>query len=167
MEQGSMRFDFAGDLSCVIRKPTKQIVNIGILKARKDKLALSSTILERCWVSGDEAIKTDDGCLQEFLDYIDEVCEVKSCESVRDGNNTMLVFEDNTTLVLKAPTRVVLNEAFNKAAKSPLAMTEHFIIHCTIEGDTQKVISDIGYLLGASACMDDVMQKKRATLTRI
>jgi hypothetical protein len=166
MKTGNIELSFSGGMSCFISKPTKATLNMALIKAKKDKLGLAQVIIQKSWVSGDEKIQDDEGCLLEFMDWIDEVCEVKTCEAIREGESTKLVFEDGTELILKQPSRLILNEAMNKGARAPLAMAEHIILHCCTKGDKEKVFNDIGYLIPASGCMDDIMQKKTMTLKR-
>jgi hypothetical protein len=159
---------FENGWRCVFSPPTKQVINAAFLKLRTDgKQALIATILERCWISGNEEVKKDDGCLLYLFDRLDEICDVISCESICEDGKTILMFEDGVGLVLKAPTRLVINEATNKSVKAPLATVEYYIMHCTIEGDKQKVLNDASYLLGANGCMKDIEQKKTATLVRV
>jgi hypothetical protein len=168
MSGNNLEITFSNGLSCVLSKPTKAILAIAMQRAKTDKFAIGATFLEKCWVSGDEAIKQDDGCIISLLEFIDDLCEVKQLEIEQKGDETFIVFDDDLSLTIAKPNRAILNEAMNKAAKSPLGFVEHIVMHCVSDDKAKaKVLADVGYLVPLLGVADALMQKKTVSLRRV
>lgn len=70
----------AGELSCILKKPTRQQVGMAMTLSKQDPLKLTEVIIVNCWVAGDEEIKTDVGALMGITGQIDQILEVKNAE---------------------------------------------------------------------------------------
>ncbi|QKX04885.1 hypothetical protein HN014_08125 [Aquimarina sp. TRL1] len=73
-----LKSDKYGDI--YIHTPDRPTLGFAMSASREDPLAMSETILENCWLEGDEKIKTDKGALMGILPKIDEILEVKAIE---------------------------------------------------------------------------------------
>lgn len=166
MAGNNLEITFSNGWTCVLSKPSKSILGLAMQKSKTDKFALGAVLLEKCWVSGDEEIKTDDGCVIGLLDFIDDLCEVKQMEVEHKGDETIVIFENNLGISIKKPNRALLNEAMTKATKNPLQFVEHILIHSS-SGDKDLILADIGCLVPLSGLMDEILQKKTASLKRV
>lgn len=72
-----------GDKVCYLKQPTRQILSFAAVAGQTDPLKYNEVILERCWLAGDEEIKTDTGLFLSVSTKISQLVEVKEAELVK------------------------------------------------------------------------------------
>lgn len=70
----------AGEMSCILRKPTRQELSLAMTLGQKDPVAIPESIIRACWLAGDEDCKTDLGFLVGVAPIIDGLLEIKKGE---------------------------------------------------------------------------------------
>lgn len=70
----------AGNMSCLLKKPTREHLAQAMAMSKNDPLKTTEIILANTWLAGDEDIKTDLGALVGISGQIDQILEIKSAE---------------------------------------------------------------------------------------
>lgn len=70
----------AGDMSCLLRKPTRDNLAQAMAMSKSDPLKMTEVILANTWLAGDEEIKSDLGALVGISTQIDQILEIKNSE---------------------------------------------------------------------------------------
>lgn len=66
--------------SCYLRKPTRQILSAAIVTGQGDPVRYTETIVNNCWLDGDEIIRKDDGYLLGLSKIVDQMVGIKEGE---------------------------------------------------------------------------------------
>lgn len=66
----------AGDGICYLKAPTRVVIGAASKFAQTDPLKFNETILNNCWLGGDESIKTDTGKFLAASSVLREMLEV-------------------------------------------------------------------------------------------
>ena len=69
-----------GDKVCYLHKPTRQVLSLAMSKAQTNPLAFGETIVNNCWLGGDEIIKTDDSYFLGLSGKLDDLINIKTAE---------------------------------------------------------------------------------------
>lgn len=70
----------AGDMSCLLKKPTRDNLAHAMAVSKTDPLKMTEVILANTWLAGDENIKSDLGALVGISTQIDQILEIKNSE---------------------------------------------------------------------------------------
>lgn len=73
-------FDFEDGLMCEIKTPDRNQASLAMMAGRRDPMAMVESILQSCWMSGDERIKTGTGYLITLVQKVDEILAVKTAQ---------------------------------------------------------------------------------------
>lgn len=65
-------------LRCYLKSPTRKILSFAAASGAQDPLKFNEVILEKCWIAGDEDIKTDDVLFMSVNAQIASVIEIKN-----------------------------------------------------------------------------------------
>lgn len=71
---------FADGKACNLRRPTRSEAGQAMIAARRDAFQMVDTILNACWLDGDQDIKTSGGHLISLIQIIDELIGVKAAQ---------------------------------------------------------------------------------------
>lgn len=63
-----------------IKKPDRPTLKLILNKLKSDPLGASETLLNTCWLHGDESLKEDDGFLLGLLNKLDDIIGVVTME---------------------------------------------------------------------------------------
>lgn len=68
------RVEYLDGKAMLLRVPSRQTLTAANMKARTNPLGFFKTIINGCWVSGDEEVKSSPGHLLGFAAVVDELC---------------------------------------------------------------------------------------------
>ena len=66
--------------SCLLRKPNRKELSYASVAGKDNPLRFNETILNACWLAGDEEIKTDDTLFLSASAKIADIIEIKEAE---------------------------------------------------------------------------------------
>lgn len=66
--------------SCLLRKPSRKELSYASVAGKDNPLRFNETILNACWLAGDEEIKTDDTLFLSASAKIADIIEIKEAE---------------------------------------------------------------------------------------
>lgn len=70
----------SADKVCYLRKPSRKELSYASSASTQDPLAFNASILQSCWLDGDEDIKTNDTLFLGICPQLDEVCKFETFE---------------------------------------------------------------------------------------
>lgn len=62
---------------CWLKSPSRKTISYASKSAITDPLKFAETVLNNCWICGDEEIKTDDTLFMSIAGKIDEIIETQ------------------------------------------------------------------------------------------
>ena len=65
------------DKCCYLKPITRTVISLATHNAQSDSMAFAETVLENCWLAGDEEIKNDDRYFLGVNTIIGEMVEIK------------------------------------------------------------------------------------------
>jgi len=68
------------DRYCYLKKPDRKTLSFATTVGQSDPMKFNEIVLNNCWVSGDESIKTKDELFFAVVAKLNELIEVKSAE---------------------------------------------------------------------------------------
>ncbi len=66
-----------GGSVCYLKRPSRKALSYASMMGKSDPLRFSETMLNECWLGGDERIKTDDSLFLGAASKVAELVEVK------------------------------------------------------------------------------------------
>lgn len=69
-----------GDSICYLKKPSRKALGYASYASKTNPLNFNETILNDCWLGGDESIKTDDAKFLGVSQTLGQLIEVKEAE---------------------------------------------------------------------------------------
>lgn len=76
-------FKVGPNKECYLKKPSRQTVSYAAVAAATDPLKYNEILLEDCWLSGNEEIKTDTGLFLSISQKLPELVEMVEVEMVK------------------------------------------------------------------------------------
>ncbi|MDR0726410.1 MAG: hypothetical protein LBF59_10455 [Prevotellaceae bacterium] len=71
------------DRICYLKKPSRKAIGYASMAGKDNPLKFNETLLNDCWLAGDEEIKTDDTLFLSVSARIGELIEIKNTELVK------------------------------------------------------------------------------------
>lgn len=68
------------EYTCYMRKPDRKQLSLAMRLSQKDPLKFNESIINGCWLAGDEEIKTDDELFMAVSTRLDELINYKEAE---------------------------------------------------------------------------------------
>lgn len=65
---------------CYLRKPNRRELSYASMAGKSDPMKFNETILQQCWLDGDEEIKTEDELFLGVSAQVAQLVEVKEAE---------------------------------------------------------------------------------------
>jgi len=65
------------DHHCYLKSPTRQAMSIAAKASQENPIRGSEILLEKCWLGGDEIIKTDDSLFLAATNQVTKIIEAK------------------------------------------------------------------------------------------
>lgn len=72
-----------GDKVCYLKSPSRRALSYAAAAGQTDPLKYNETILNDCWISGDEEIKTNNGLFLSVSAKLPELIDIKEAELVK------------------------------------------------------------------------------------
>lgn len=63
-----------------LKKPDRKVLGAASVLGKDDPMKYNETLLENCWLGGDEEIKTDDSLFLGVSSVLAEIIEIKKAE---------------------------------------------------------------------------------------
>lgn len=79
-EHGDVFMVTVDDKVGYIKKPDRKTLGAAMAFGKTNPLKFNETILNNCWLGGDEEIKDDDGCFMAVGAQLDKIIELKEAE---------------------------------------------------------------------------------------
>lgn len=79
-EGANIVIGFEDGAAVMLRKPSRNEASAAMLAARKDPFQMVDSILQSCWLEGDEYVKQSPGHLISLIQAVDEIIGVKSAQ---------------------------------------------------------------------------------------
>lgn len=145
-----------------LRKPSKMVVDMMLMKGRQDPLDMASVLLKNCMVEGDRSVIGSLKHENEVLRQIDDICGKVNCEVAWQGDEAHVTFQDGKVCVLGQIDRKSYSDVLKKMRTSPLGAIERLVNKLKVSGD--DVTSEPGYLMGLADVLDELTQTVPARL---
>ena len=82
-EHGEIFMLSVGDKKAYLKKPNRKTLSYAAIAGQKDNMVFNEIILDKCWIGGDEEIKTDDGLFLSASAKLPELIQIKEAELVK------------------------------------------------------------------------------------
>jgi len=153
-----------------LKKPSRQIVNLAMVKGREDPLGLIEVVLENTWLEGDSIIKTDTGLMMSLGDQVDKIIGVVKVIVERhqtdEGDFYKVETENGYTAFLKPPSRQIIKTAMTQSRQTPLKLVEVILQDVWLKGD-EIIKNDVGLLVSLMAEINEIIGTKNVELEEL
>ena len=178
-------------LECLVRRPNAQILNEFLRKMNNYPIDANILLMNTCWLSGDELIKTDDyvnSAVSKFAEIIMggdaklSRLDDKTPEALQDQQFLQLkakwgalylieVPTDNTyenfiSCIVKKPIRQMINKYLTKSDRVPIDAAKELLKSIWIDGD-KEIQKDIKYVISCVKVLAEIIVGAESTIKKI
>jgi hypothetical protein len=68
------------DAVCYLHKPDRKVISAAATLGQSDPMRFNEVLIENCWISGDERIKTDNDYFFALVEKAEELLKFKTAE---------------------------------------------------------------------------------------
>jgi hypothetical protein len=149
---------------CYIFSPTSNlaVMKLIYLAVQSSDEEFAMSILENCFLAGDETIKRDEGCVNGFIDELKAIIKFKECEIVYEGSELPTLVCGSFKLKIRKPKREdCINGAKKNRAKEPLETNIEILKIISIDKDAFEDLrqNHVSELLGMSVMVDKLKER--------
>jgi hypothetical protein len=149
---------------CVIRQPTRRDYSLALISAKRDINGFASSILDNCWIEGDDEIKSDDDYFLEASSQVDELFKQMPKSIFKKEDQWHLKVGD-ASCVLRKVDRALFHESVTKSLKNPILFGEMILENCWISGD-ECIKNDDAYFIEAQELLDSMIRSKKGSIKK-
>lgn len=131
------------------------IMKLAFSAIQKSPTEYVKSVLNNCWLAGDESIKNDEKYVEGLVDQLDEITDLPKCEVKREGNHFIMKVEQVELKVRMAMRQDIIKAERKNSAREAFETAIHLLRFITLDKEKLKEIEDkggriyIGLLTGA------------------
>jgi hypothetical protein len=155
-------------MTCILKDPLSdfKIVKAAFSALNKNSILFVQTILSNCFLTGDEAIKTDESIQIGLVDQINELIDIPEAEIERIAQGFTVTVEGFTVNLRAAKRDDISSSEQRNSGREPF-MTNKYILDKIALCDLKPIESNCRAYIGLLTAIDKVKEKTIVSVEKL